>query len=170
METSFETCESTFSLVELGADSVPALPAQAAQTSEVPARAFLDSLTVFLALSVSVLLSAAVVVQGLDWSGIRSRIRAAAQLELTEDFRNDLAGWAADTGAPNDWAFNGSGFAAPGRLAIYIKSILATDYRVQFRATVGQENLGFVYRAMDFHRLLRRRDRPPGRPVRVDHA
>lgn len=150
METSLGTCESTFTCVELGPEAAPALTAEPTQPSPVLAEAPIHSFTIYLAVAVTALVGAATVAPGLDWSSVKSQVRAAAQLELTEDFRHDLSGWASENGTPADWAFNAGGFAAPGQLALYIQSIPATDYHMQFRATLGEGNLGFVYRAIDF--------------------
>ena len=81
---------------------------------------------------------------------IRQALRQRSTVDLTEDFGDDLQRWAGSAGLPQGWANDSAGSARPGELALYIKSIPLSDYRMEFRGLIERQSLSFVYRAMDF--------------------
>jgi hypothetical protein len=84
------------------------------------------------------------------WQSLRKAIRAHASIELAEDFDKGLWRWAGRRGQPQNWVSDTASFVHPGQLAIYIKSVPLTDYRLEFLGLIERQSLGFVYRAMDF--------------------
>jgi hypothetical protein len=85
------------------------------------------------------------------WSTIRQSLRDRATVDLTEDFGDALQRWAGSAGMPQEWSFDSAGFARPGQLALYIKSIPLRDYRMEFRGQIENKSLSFAYRAVDFN-------------------
>src|SRR5258708_10635144 len=81
------------------------------------------------------------------WQSLRKAIRAHASVELAEDFDEGLRHWAGSRGQPQNWVSDRASFVHPGRLAIYIKSVPLTDYRLEFLGLIERQSLGFVYRA-----------------------
>ena len=84
------------------------------------------------------------------WPAIRQAVRDRARVDLTEDFGNDLQRWAGPGGLPQNWYRDSAGSARPGQLALYIKSIPLSDYRMEFRGLIDRKSLSFAYRAVDF--------------------
>jgi hypothetical protein len=84
------------------------------------------------------------------WQLLRDAVRARASVKLDEDFGDDLRRWAVRSGQLQDWTRDDAGFIRPRQLAIYIKSVPLTDYRMDFLGLIDRKGLGFVYRAMDF--------------------
>jgi hypothetical protein len=84
------------------------------------------------------------------WPTIRQAIRDRASVDLTEDFGDDLQRWAGPGGSPQNWSHDSSGSVRPGQLALYIKSIPLSDYRMEFRGLIDRKSLSFAYRALDF--------------------
>ncbi len=84
------------------------------------------------------------------WQSLRDAVRARASVELDEDFGDDLSRWATSSGLLQNWVRDEAGFAHPGQLGIYIKSVPLADYRMDFIGQVDRKGLSFVYRAMDF--------------------
>jgi hypothetical protein len=84
------------------------------------------------------------------WHSLRDSVRARASVELEEDFGDDLSRWATSSGRLQNWVLDEAGFAHPGQLGIYIKSVPLADYRMDFIGQVDRKGLSFVYRAMDF--------------------
>jgi hypothetical protein len=78
------------------------------------------------------------------------RIQARSNVAVADDFRQDLRRWAGKEGSPDGWTLNGVGYVIPGQLAIDIRSVPMTDYRMEFAGQIERKGLGFVYRAMDF--------------------
>jgi hypothetical protein len=78
------------------------------------------------------------------------KIQARSSVAVADDFRQDLRRWAGKEGLPDGWTLNGGGFVIPGQLAIDIRSVPMSDYRMEFAGQIERKGLGFVYRAMDF--------------------
>jgi hypothetical protein len=81
---------------------------------------------------------------------IRQAIRDRASVELSEGFGDDLSRWAGSSGPPESWAHDSTGFVRPGKLALYIKSLPLSDYRMEFCGLIERKSLSFAYRAVDF--------------------
>jgi hypothetical protein len=81
---------------------------------------------------------------------VRQAVRDRASVDLAENFGDDLRHWVGSGGLPQNWSYDASGFVRPGQLALYIKSIPLSDYRMEFRGLIERQSLSFVYRAMDF--------------------
>ena len=81
---------------------------------------------------------------------VRQAVRDRASVDLAENFGDDLRHWVGPGGLPQNWSYDASGFVRPGQLALYIKSIPLSDYRMEFRGLIERQSLSFAYRAMDF--------------------
>jgi hypothetical protein len=84
------------------------------------------------------------------WPTILQAVRDRATVDLTEDFGDDLQRWAGPGGAPQNWSRDSAGSVRPKQLALYIKSIPLSNYRMEFRGLIDNKGLSFVYRALDF--------------------
>jgi hypothetical protein len=84
------------------------------------------------------------------WPSIVRAVRDRASVDLTENFGDDLQRWAGPDGLPQNWSRDSAGSVRPGQLALYIKSIPLSDYRMEFRGLIERKSLSFAYRAADF--------------------
>jgi hypothetical protein len=84
------------------------------------------------------------------WPTILQAVRDRATVDLTEDFGDDLQRWAGPSGLPENWSRDSAGSVRPGQLALYVKSIPLSDYRMEFRGLIDRKSLSFAYRAVDF--------------------
>jgi hypothetical protein len=83
------------------------------------------------------------------WSGLRQNIGDRAAIRLSDDFRSGLSEWAGRTNWSRSWSYDPSGFARPGELALYRRSMQLTDYRFEFLGQIERKGLSWVYRARD---------------------
>ena len=84
------------------------------------------------------------------WPTILQAVRDRATVDLTEDFGDDLQRWAGPAGSPQNWSRDSAGSVRPGKLALYIKSVPLSNYRMELRGLIDSKSLSFAYRAMDF--------------------
>jgi hypothetical protein len=84
------------------------------------------------------------------WPTILQAVRDRATVDLTEDFGDDLQRWAGPAGSPQNWSRDSAGSVRPGKLALYIKSVPLSNYRMEFRGLIDSKSLSFAYRAVDF--------------------
>ncbi len=84
------------------------------------------------------------------WPTILQAVRDRATIDLTEDFGDNLQRWAGPAGPPQNWSRDSAGSVRPGHLALYIKSIPLSNYRMEFRGLIDSKSLSFAYRALDF--------------------
>jgi hypothetical protein len=83
-----------------------------------------------------------------SWVDLRQTVVQRAAIDLNDDFRAGLDDWETHPGtAP--WAYDGSGFALPVRLALYKPSMDLADYRMEFLGQLEKRGMGWVVRAAD---------------------
>jgi len=82
---------------------------------------------------------------------ISAQIRARAAIDLQDDFRSGLAQWTGVSGWAETWSYDPTGFARPGRLALFSHTTPLTDYRLDFLAQIGNKSITWVFRASDVH-------------------
>ena len=80
---------------------------------------------------------------------VAARIRARAAIDLQDDFRSGLSQWSGPAGWGNSWAYDPTGFARPGRLALLTASEPLTDYRLEFLVEIDRKSVDWVFRAAD---------------------
>ena len=78
-----------------------------------------------------------------------ARIQERAAIELQDDFRSGLSQWNGVFGWAETWSYDPTGFARPGRLALFIHSVPLTDYRLDFLAQIDNKSVNWVFRASD---------------------
>jgi hypothetical protein len=83
-----------------------------------------------------------------SWVDLRQTVLQRAAVSLNDDFRAGLDDWVTRPGAA-PWAYDGSGFALPVRLALYRPSMDLTDYRMEFLGQLERKGMGWVVRAAD---------------------
>jgi hypothetical protein len=83
------------------------------------------------------------------WDQIQAGIQDRAAIELSEDFRGDMAEWEGDGDWTRTWQKSSAGFVRPGRLALYQPSMQMQEYRVEFLMQIEKTAVGWAYRATD---------------------
>lgn len=80
-----------------------------------------------------------------------ARIHERAAIELQDDFRSGLGQWTGASGWAATWSYDPTGFARPGRLALFARSMPLTDYRLDFLTQIDKNAVSWVFRASDVH-------------------
>jgi len=85
------------------------------------------------------------------WSDLGSQVQGRAGIALGDNFREGLSEWRGRASSKPAWSFDNAGFVHPGPLALFRPTVDLTDYRIEFRAQIDRQGLGFVFRARDFN-------------------
>jgi hypothetical protein len=80
-----------------------------------------------------------------------ARIHERAAIELQDDFRSGLSQWTGVSGWAETWSYDPTGFARPGRLALFAHATALTDYRFDFLTEIDNKSVSWVFRASDVH-------------------